>query len=464
LQFNIWGVNYSIPLWDDAHPWSVWGLPWQRSTTFTVANYSGSRLTWIMYQPYYHKQNGGAVYTYPGGHAGEDFTMYVWTDCGRVQLQGVIDDPTPTPGAPAGLPHRIWAPMITNAGVSAANPVPTVPPAPPTATPIPPTVTPVPPTATRVPPAATPLPARVIVGGLNTPNDVAYNPNTGRIYISNRDSNSVQVVDAGTYQTLARIPVCAQPFGLDVQVNANKVYVACFGSHQVAVIDGASQQVKKVIEVGESPTYVAVNQRTHRVYVVSHGDNELEEIDSGSDRLVRRIGVSGGAFGLAVNVGQNRVYVGSREHNDIMVVDATAWRVLRSYRANEGSAAGSVYALAYNEYNYRLYVTYRGPGFGTKLGVFRATEAGLQRLATASLPDGGEDASGRIGINARTGHVFIPNMKSQSVSVLDAPSNRVLSNISVALGPFGVAVNTRDDRMYVGAKSSSQLWVLQDGN
>jgi YVTN family beta-propeller protein len=80
------------------------------------------------------------------------------------------------------------------------------------------------------------------------------------------------------------------------------------------------------------------------------------------------------------------------------------------------------------------------------------------------LPDGGEDASGRIGINARTGHVFIPNMKSQSVSVLDAPSNRVLSNISVAWGPFGVAVNTRDDRMYVGAKSSSQLWVLQDGN
>jgi hypothetical protein len=114
LQFNIWGVNYSIPLWDDAHPWSVWGLPWQRSTTFTVANYSGSRLTWIMYQPYYHKQNGGAVYTYPGGHAGEDFTMYVWTDCGRVQLQGVIDDPTPTPvltlGVDLVMPRSMYHP------------------------------------------------------------------------------------------------------------------------------------------------------------------------------------------------------------------------------------------------------------------------------------------------------------------------------------------------------------------
>jgi YVTN family beta-propeller protein len=120
--------------------------------------------------------------------------------------------------------------------------------------------------------------------------------------------------------------------------------------------------------------------------------------------------------------------------------------------------------LAYNKYNYRLYVTYRGPGFGTKLGVFRAIDAGLQRLATVALPDGGVDASGRIGINARTGHIFIPSMKSQLVTVLDGPSNRILSNIVVGGGPFGVAVNTTDDRVYVGAKSSSQLWVLQDSN
>jgi YVTN family beta-propeller protein len=420
-----------------------------------------------MYQPYYNKQVGGYTYIYPGGHAGEDFTMYVWTDCGRIQLQGVIDDPTPTPGPPPGMPHQIWVPIITNINVASASP--------PTATPMPPTSTPAPPTPTSTfmptatstatpAPTATPLASRVVVGGLNTPNDVAYDPNTDRIYITNRDSNSVRVIDAADYQTLTEIPVCDQPFGLDVYASANKVYVACFASHQVAVINGATLQVTQKIDVGNAPTYVAVNEHTHRIYVVSHDDDQLLEIDGNTDQVLRTIDVAGGPFGLAVDKTQNRVYIGSREQNAVEVVDVSTWRVINSYRVNDQSVAGSAYALAYNEYNYRLYVTYRGPGFGTRLGVFRAINEGLKRLATVDLPDGGEDASGRIGINARTRHVFIPNMKSHSVSILNAPTNQVLSNIPVGLGTFGITVNTGDNQVYVGAKVSNQLWTLQDGN
>ncbi len=113
LEFNIWGTDYSIPLWDDAHVWSVWGLPWQRPTVFVIRNYTG-RVTWIQYQPYYHKQEGGYTFIYPGGRAGKDFTLYVETRCGKLQLQGAIDDPTVTPDP--NLRHRVWVPVIVNSG------------------------------------------------------------------------------------------------------------------------------------------------------------------------------------------------------------------------------------------------------------------------------------------------------------------------------------------------------------
>ena len=113
LEFNIWGTNYSIPLWDDAHVWSVWGLPWQRPTIFNIRNYTG-RVTWLQYQPYYHKQEGGYTFIYPGGHAGDDFTLYVETRCGKLQLQGAVDDPTVTPDP--NMRHRVWVPIIVNSG------------------------------------------------------------------------------------------------------------------------------------------------------------------------------------------------------------------------------------------------------------------------------------------------------------------------------------------------------------
>ena len=445
LEFNIWGRNYSIPLWDDAHVWSVSGLPWQRATTFTITSYSGP-VTWTLYQPYWNKQDGGYVYTYLGGHAGEDFTMYVHTSCGTLQLQGAIDDPTPTPGAPAGMPHQIWVPIITNVGIGAANPAPT---------------------ATPVSPTATPVahhPYNASVWGLKTPNDVAYNPATKRLYISNRDADSVLVLNAANLQRVASVQVCSQPFGMDVNTKTNRVYVACAGSRQVAVINGATNSVMKKIDVGYFPTYVDINESTNRIYVVSHDNNRLEEISGYTNGVLRRIGVASGAFGLAVNENQNRVYVGSRDQNKISVVDVSDWRIIKTYRANDEDLRGSPYALAFNPVNNRLYVTYRGSTFFTRLGVFQATTEGLRRITNVELPDGGRDASGRLGINPTTGHVFIPNTKSNTVTVLDGASNHILRTVAVGQQPFGIAVNPDDGLAYVGAKANNQLWVVPDVN
>ena len=448
LKFNIWGVDYSIPLWEDAHPWSVWGLPHQFPTTFTVENYYGSRLTWIMYQPFYKKQNGGHTFVYPGGRAGEDFTMYVWTDCGRVQLQGVIDDPTPTPGPPEGMPHQVWIPIFTNVGVFSASPY---------------TPTPMPTRAPTPTPPAAPSPYKVPVSGLHTPNDIAYNPQTGRLYITNRDSGSVLVLNS-QLQPIATVQACSQPFGVDVNTRTNRVYVACAGSSEVAVIDGAANRLLKKIATGYFPTYVGVNERTNRIYVASHDSNLLEEINGNNHTVVRKLSVSAGAFGLAVDENRNRVYVGSRNHNLIAVYDVASWRLLRDYRANDEGARGEPFALAFNPNNNRLYVTYQGPTFFARLGVFKAIDGGLRRLANLDLPRSGDDATGRIAINLSTNHVFVPNTASNSVTIVDGASNRILRTVYVGGGPFSVVVNSNTGMAYVGAKLANQLWVVPDSN
>ncbi len=440
LQFNIWGRDYDIPLWDDDQVWSVNGLPWQRATLFTVTGFNGN-VTWRQYQPYWHEQVGGYTYVYPGGHAGDLFQLYVYTYCGTLQLLGAIDDPTPTPPAPGPMGYRVWVPVIFNVGIVAANP---------------------PATATPTPTPAVIEPSQAPVAGLRTPNDVAYNPATGRLYITNRDANSVLVLDAQHFQRLASVDVCDQPFGVDVNAKTNRIYVACAGSHQVAVINGATNALLKTIDVGIFPTYMDVNEKTNRIYVVAHDSRRLEEINGVTNVVVRKISVPAGAFGLAVDAVRNRVYVGSRDRNRISVIDVDSWSLLRSYHANDEEDRGSPFALAFNPNNSRLYVTYRGPTFYTRLGVFRATDEGLKRETNIDLPDGGKDATGKLDVNLATNHVFVPNTASNSISIIDGRTNRIIKTVQVGKGPFGVAVNRDTGLAYVGAKLANQLWLVPD--
>ncbi len=103
LNVTLWGRFYSFPLKPDGNVKMIPPLPWGEPTTFYVVDYDGF-VTWTQYAPYYRKQEGGYEFTYPGTtdgtYAGDDFHLFVYTECGTIFVDTTIDDPTPTPGAP----------------------------------------------------------------------------------------------------------------------------------------------------------------------------------------------------------------------------------------------------------------------------------------------------------------------------------------------------------------------------
>jgi hypothetical protein len=103
IYVNVWGKDYHIPLQDVPYVYTLRPLPWQHPTTFYLREYVGDPPLWTQYHPFYHKQEGGLEFTYPGGHSGEEFSLYVRTECGEVAIMTDVDDPTPTP-PPAETP------------------------------------------------------------------------------------------------------------------------------------------------------------------------------------------------------------------------------------------------------------------------------------------------------------------------------------------------------------------------
>ena len=110
IYVNVWGKEYHIPLYDVPYVYMLHPLPWQDPTVFYLKAYEGDVL-WTQYDPFYHKQQGGYEFVFPGGYSGEEFTLYVVTECGEVAIMSNVDDPTPTP-EPTATPVSGWVPLV----------------------------------------------------------------------------------------------------------------------------------------------------------------------------------------------------------------------------------------------------------------------------------------------------------------------------------------------------------------
>lgn len=362
--------------------------------------------------------------------------------------------------------YHIYLPSVL---APQATPTPTPMPsatATPTDTPTPsPTLTPTP-TVTLTPtitPTPIPLPTPVVIldEGLEHAKDVAVNPLTNRIYVVSRDNDRVYAIDGATYQTIAAIPTCDEPFGLAVNSATNKLYVACFVDGLVRVIDGASNWGLKDIPVGPEPTYVAINEHTNRIYVVTHGDGALAEIDGTSDTFTRTVNSGGGAFGLAMNEALNRVYVTNRDEGTVSTIDAATMTQIGSQKVRPGPRAAP-FGLGFNPASSRLYVTYHKTGILKRVAVYQADAGGLTRIGTVSVPNGGEDAPGVLGVNPGTNRIFVPNSASNSISVIDGAANSVYYTLPLYEDPFGIDVDALTNRVYISTRGNDLLWMAPD--
>ncbi|MFP4396432.1 MAG: YncE family protein, partial [Anaerolineales bacterium] len=108
------------------------------------------------------------------------------------------------------------------------------------------------------------------------PSAIAVNPVTDYVYVANRDSNSVSILDGKTQTKLGGdVPVGANPVAIAVNPTTGYVYVANTGSitgtdrisGSVSILQGT--EVISTVPHIEQARGVAVNQRTGLVYILS---------------------------------------------------------------------------------------------------------------------------------------------------------------------------------------------------
>ena len=183
------------------------------------------------------------------------------------------------------------------------------------------------------------IPSEVARGVGTTIFNMAVNPASGVLYVSNTeahnevrfepvihghiaesrvtivDGTNVQPVHLNPHINYARTPgslrevrqSLAFPMGMAFTADGEKLYVAAFGSNAVGELDN-SGRVRRRILVGRGPSGVALDEPNKRLYVMNRIENSISVVNTASRRELGRVPLHFDPSPLVVKHGRQFLY------------------------------------------------------------------------------------------------------------------------------------------------------------
>ncbi len=237
-----------------------------------------------------------------------------------------------------------------------------------------------------------------------------------------------------------------RPEGIAVDTETHMVYIAYEFPSLVVGFDPISGKVRWSVTVGDSANDVQVDSTNHHVYVASVSNNNtrgfLTILDGASGKILFNAITIYGNDGLAIDTIRQRVYLSSSDHDIISVYSLTT------------SAGGKISAVSSTlkvgthpqplGVNSRLGRLYVGDVASNTIDVIDE-ESGhtLATIPVAALP------VQPLRVDEATGRVYVVCSTGQELDVIDGHINKVIARIPVSPFPEGVAFNTATGRIYV---------------
>jgi YVTN family beta-propeller protein len=258
-------------------------------------------------------------------------------------------------------------------------------------------------------------------------------------------------IDADQDTVAASIPVGCWPQTICYSSKSRKIYVGYrFGfAGYVTVIDPATSTVVRTIRVPHFGPVLCYNAAADKIYTGGYADSELSVISCRSDSVVASIGIGNGGSGLICsNPMDKKVYFTNSVSGCVEVIDASRDSVVNSLWI--GSHPDY---MCYNMANQCLYVDFTGHD---SLGWIAVVDSSESVVTTMDTRNTGE----HMVINPVTNALYCVDDIGGGVTLIDCDSNKVLRDWWFVQQQFGVAVNTRDSKVYLTGYGRGNLWVL----
>jgi YVTN family beta-propeller protein len=308
------------------------------------------------------------------------------------------------------------------------------------------------------------------------PQGMAYDPESGEMYVANFGSNTVSVINDSTNTVVATIKVGTQPKNIAYDSGKDEVFVTNWGSGTVSVISDRTYSVVATIPVGIHPVGIAYDSAKSEIFVANSGDNTVSVISDTNNSVVATV-----TTGTNLLNGSSAHGLGDAHPIGVTYDSATnEIYVVNSYPDSSGSGTVSVISDSNNSVlvsipvgelpHYAAYDSRRGLIFVTNLQdgfVSVISDTTHNVIAQVTLPKPGA-SGGNTGItyDFKTGEVFVLN-RSGSVFVISNSSlpwmNAVRAyNVTLGIGGdcYGIAYNDAKESLFVANAMNNTASIL----
>lgn len=151
----------------------------------------------------------------------------------------------------------------------------------------------------------------------SSPQDIKLDPTGSVFYVADKNLGGVTLIDAGTFREIGFIPTGKDAHGLYPSRDATRLYVTNRGSGSVTVIDFATRKVVATWEIpgGGSPDMGGVSPDGKVLWVSGRYDKTVYALDASDGHLLGKVDVGDKPHGLAVWPQPGRFSIG---HTGVM--------------------------------------------------------------------------------------------------------------------------------------------------
>ena len=238
-----------------------------------------------------------------------------------------------------------------------------------------------------------------------------------RLYVANSGENTVSVINGTNYSQIRKIPVGISPTA--ILVFHDKIYVANSRSGTVSVISGINYTEVERISVGLGP--VAISNVGPRIFVVNSGSNDVSVINGITDTEITKIPVGWHPMVMAVDDSSDRLYV-ANSNSTISVIDSFNFTQQAMVTLNDLGGPSDIAV-----WRDKVYVTYK---FSDVISVISTdNNSEIVRVRVGKLPMA-------ISFDDIDGTVYVANSVSNTVSVINGKTDKLMVGVSFDVNPF----------------------------
>ena len=302
--------------------------------------------------------------------------------------------------------------------------------------------------------------ARIAVG--NVPHQVIVSDTLGKLVASNTEDNTISIVDLATLKTEATVTLDTEPEHMELSPNGWLLAVGNIGAGTVSLVSLAANRELARVDGLFEPHNLTFSPDGALIYVANLGANHVSVIDVAARRVVNEIAVAEptalavmGAAGSdefqgIINVTKTpdgRLgFAAHGESDRLAVIDLRTQKPIKSLKL--GDEPWRAYATADGRY---MLVPNNGDATVSVIST-----ASLEVVAT--LP-GAEDMTG-INTAGHGATAFVISRGEDKAVVLDLVEMRKVGEISLPSSPETGVVTPDGGKLYVALSGSNQVAVI----